>query len=526
MDINMPQLKQPMRPEEMGIREHCNKYCDKCEKWMQDLLEAMKRDKDTYMVVFDTVMKECREMEEEISKLPPEILKLLSPRLAKKFAKLICIYNCEFRWPPRHSWGALSHVPLCKAVFRSVLTRFIEKFDTSFMTNKLGVALMVENLDFVPGLLELHLYPNKRIQSGILAGMIHHLKNLQIFEFKFYCTDEIIAQLQRHCPHLTNLKVAYSREVTNASVQPLREARKLKRLNLEGTEIDEEHYALLLSELPNIANIMFWRKEASILRHIAVERLDTITHVTGYLQDIDTLTHKCPNTTNINICPVTTDLSGLTAFKALRTLNFYFLDYGSSNFKAVLQGVGHGLTDLKLSSGEGVDLQDITTLCPSLANLCLISCSLSSLNSNTPFDPQLPHFRNLINLEIDHLVGCPNVSRYIRHYVNLKTICLIRTSSFTVLLVKEIINLGTYKQLEILRVEEIWQEDIDVKALELLIQHCPLLKRIALTGGRRSLYRDVFGELKHQILLQNVHLKFRQYERDRSPYKCYANMLP
>jgi hypothetical protein len=33
---------------------------------------------------------------------------------------------------------------------------------------------------------------------------------------------------------------------------------------LEGTEIDDEHYALLLSELPNIANIIFWRKEASI----------------------------------------------------------------------------------------------------------------------------------------------------------------------------------------------------------------------------------------------------------------------
>jgi hypothetical protein len=110
------------------------------------------------------------------------------------------------------------------------------------------------------------------------------------------------------------LDVAFSRKVTNASVQPLREARKLKVLDPEGTEIDDEHYGLLLSELPNTANI-FWRNEASILHHIAVERLDTITHVSGYIQDINSLTHKCPNTTNITMFPFTSDLSGLTAFR-------------------------------------------------------------------------------------------------------------------------------------------------------------------------------------------------------------------
>jgi hypothetical protein len=108
--------------------------------------------------------------------------------------------------------------------------------------------------------------------------MIHHLENLQIFTYRTYCTDEIIAQLQQYCPHLTQLDVSYSHKVTNASVQPLREARKLKFLNLGRTRINDEHYGLLLSELPNVANITIWRNEASILGHITVERLDTITH--------------------------------------------------------------------------------------------------------------------------------------------------------------------------------------------------------------------------------------------------------
>jgi hypothetical protein len=49
-----------------------------------------------------------------------------------------------------------------------------------------------------------------------------------------------------------------------------------------------------------------------------------------------------------------------------------------------------------------------------------------------------------------------------------------------------------------------------MKVLQLLIRHCPHLKRIELVG-RRSLQRDVFGELKGEILLQNFDLKFREY---------------
>jgi hypothetical protein len=121
-------------------------------------------------------------------------------------------------------------------------------------------------------------------------------------------------------------------------------------------------------------------------------------------------------------------------------------------------------------------------------------CLILHLTSNTPFHNQLPHFRKLINLEIGCLDGRPNVGSYIRHYFNLKSIHLMKTSSFTVKLVAEISNIGTYKQLEILCVNEDWREDIDVKALELLIRHCALLKRIELVGSS-SIQRDVFMEL-------------------------------
>jgi hypothetical protein len=167
----------------------------------------------------------------------------------------------------------------------------------------------------------------------------------QIFTYRCLCTDEIIAQLQQYCPHLTELDVFYSREVTNASVQPLQTAaRELKFLNLYGTRIDDEHYGLLLSELPNAANITIRGKGTSILHHIPVERLDTITHVTRYILDIGTETVVRRNRSITGRSRIMIDLSGLSAFNALRVLEIQDVGYTSSDIKTVLQGVGHRLT--------------------------------------------------------------------------------------------------------------------------------------------------------------------------------------
>jgi hypothetical protein len=482
----MPQLKQPTRLEEMGIRLHINKYCGKCKEWMEELVDAMKIDYLAYELVVRSIFNECREMGDEISNLPPGILKLLSYRLAKQTARLICNYDYNFDTLPCSFWEVRRNISVCKAVFRSVLTRFVERFDKSLVRNRQVQVLMVQNLKSVPGLLELWLYPYFKDESQLLANMIHHLKNLQIFTYQTHSTDEIIAQLQWHCPHLTELDIAYSSRVTNASVQYLRKVRKLKFLNLEGTQIDGEHYAMILSELPNIANITFHRYASCFLHHIAVERLDTITHVGCYIGASD----------RISMDRVARDLSGLTGFNALRALTIHGLDYGRSNWKAVLQGVGHRLTDLKLSLIRGVALQDIVTLCPSLANLSLNCCSDLNLNSYTYFDPKLPHFRNLITLELGYLEGSPNVCTLFRYYVSLKTIQCTDTDSYTV-------RIFRYS------VEQSTRHDIKVDAVKFMTPHSPFLKGIELVGSISN-DRDVFRKIKRQIVLQDFDLKLKE----------------
>jgi hypothetical protein len=359
---------------------------------------------------------------------------------------------------------------------------------------------MLQNLDSVPGLLELSLPLRKSNRAVLLEGM-KHLKNLQIFKSHLYCTDEIIEQLQMHCPHLTVVDIADSKQVTNASVQHLRKVRKLRFLNLYETSIDDDHYGLLLSESPNIGNITFERSIGSLLRHIAEEKLDTITHVRIVARYIYR---------NFR------DVSGLTVFNALRALEFHLLDYGSSNIKTVSQGLGHRLTDLTLGRCNDVDLQDIIILCPTLVNFSLTCCSVLNLNSGIPLDFQLPHFRNLINLEIRYALRNPDIN-YIRYYNSLKTIRLKYAGSFTVDLANEILHLATYKQLEVLHMGG----DLpDVKALQLLIGHCPLLKRIELSRFG-NLQSDVFGELKRQVLSQNFDLKIK----DTATYSSLKYMV-
>jgi hypothetical protein len=67
---------------------------------------------------------------------------------------------------------------------------------------------------------------------------------------------------------------------------------------------------------------------------------------------------------------------------------------------------------------------------------------------------------------------------------------------------------------------------INAKVLELLIAHCPLLKRTELVGNTDPGVDYVFGELKRQILLQNVDLKFKLTDAMLHPnYELYTKLF-
>jgi hypothetical protein len=474
------------------------------------LYSAHQSDDEAYSLAERRISGECREMKEEISTLPPGVLRVLSPRLATEFAKLLSRRQFKAASTVYKFWSEGRYVSACKVVFRCVLNRYIQRFEDHNRSDWFAQTIIIKNLDSVPGLVELSIKPSFiERQPSLLTTMIHHLTNLtnlQMFECPAYCTDEIVLKLRLHCPKLTHADFEHSKQVTNSSVEHLMELKKLKFLNLKQTKIDDEHYGLLLSNLPQIANVSFLKVGDAILANITAEQLDTITHISGSFQNIHDLTQKFPNTTNISLYCNYSRMTGLTGFRALRVLEFFDLFYGPSAVSAVLHDVGHRLTDLKLCMVTDLNLHEIVTLCPSLKNLSMVSCSESDSNHNTPFDTQLPHFRNVINLKIKHYVARTIASRFIRNYINVKTIYFKEFCVFTGEFVTDIIKLGTLTQLEVLHVEECWPGALTMEVLELLIQHCPLLNRIEGLRKCPRINRLHIRNLKAKLSKQNIDL--------------------
>jgi hypothetical protein len=202
--------------------------------------------------------------------------------------------------------------------------------------------------------------------------MLPHLTHLEVFSYKYNCTDEVIEQLGLHCHNLKEIYVSRSSRVTNASVQHLLRLRKLEILVLNRTLIDYEHYSLLLSELP-IQNIRFSPLYENILDDVADVKLHKISNVTGVVKDVNLVAQRCPNITHmdLHLAINSVDVSCLAALTTLRNLRIVGGDYATSNLNAVLTGIGPSLTDLTLDSMYNVNLHDIVTL-----SLLVISISV------------------------------------------------------------------------------------------------------------------------------------------------------
>jgi hypothetical protein len=411
-------------------------------------------------------------------------------------------YNCKVIDIEARFGNEEEHDSLCVAMFRSVLTPYVYKYDDEIMWDSFTQNLVVQTLDSVPGLRTLYLpYAAHINQSAHLARMIRHLKQLQVFAYRFGYTDEIIEQLALHCPHLKKISFSGSRRLNSDSIHHLLQLKELQFVYVDRTQIADKYYGLLLSKLPQIRNIKFMPKERNILDYNVVGNLDKISHVSGYVENIEMLTQRCPNITNLDITTIIGDLSSLAVLTSLRTVRISRTDYVTSNVNAVLTGVGRRLTELALTWVTRVNLQDIVTLCPSLKILAVRRSFYLPLNVDAPLDPQLPHFRNLISLSINMSRRDEMNYNYIRYYVNLKRIRLLSTS---IGFMRGVLNSGAFANLEEFEILEYGSGTMTMEAVQLLIQSCSRLKRIRGLETCKRIRRSFIQELKRRFLVQNL----------------------
>jgi Leucine-rich repeat (LRR) protein len=387
-------------------------------------------------------------------------------------------------------------------MFCSVLTPYVYKYDR--ITNDFTQWLVFQTLDSVPGLRTLRFTLN---QLEYEWAQLAKLRHLQEFSYSYFCTDEVVEQLRLHCTHLKKVSLSTSRDVTNASVQHLLQLKELQFLNLDGTQIDSKNYGLLLSELPQIKDISFRIMGEDILDHVAEKDLHKVSHVRGYVCNISMLAQRCRYITNLYIeLEIRVDLSGLAVLTTLRTVIISNGHYVRNNLNAALSGIGPRLTNLTLRYIDSVNLQDIVTLCQLLASLSLVWCTWLPSDTNTPIDPQLPHFRNLISLRITNCDEEETTYNYIRHYVSLKKI-YFRIRNFNVEFMREVVRSGTFAQMEDLYVE-LGPGRLTMEDLEMLLEHCPYLKTIGSLGCCCSDHsEDLINKFQRRLFVRNFDLE-------------------
>jgi hypothetical protein len=390
------------------------------------------------------------------------------------------------------------------AMFRCVLALCLYEYEPEVTSKAFTQDLVLQTLSSVPGLRRLCLpVENHIIRSEQVATSMHHLKDLEVFIYMYHCTDQVVIQLGLNCTNLTEVNFHHSFMVTNNCVPHLLRLSNLQYLYLEGTSVDTKHYGMLLSQLPKIADLRIPRPSDDILKHITLKAVNTITDVYGHVRDIKLLIKKCPNTRKFVVAFSVIDLSGVTAWNNLRSLEISFNDCAQIKLNAILTGVGRKLTDLKLVKVHNLDFQNIITLCPSLKNLALLMCQTLPPNADTPLNTQLLHFKNLISLQIEKFFTDRTDYSYIQNYVNLEKIDLFRIDIFTDEFMSEVVRRGTLANLEECYITETMDGAMTFEVLRQFIQYCSHLKVFGHTDSLPRLEQENIEELKREMLLGN-----------------------
>jgi hypothetical protein len=175
-----------------------------------------------YCITTSSVLAECHQIRRSLSECPYFVIEMMSPQLTRKFADMIANYKSNYCYIRNLFWNTESRSSLCSAMFRSVLTPHVYRYNDKIVFDYVTMGLVIQALDSVPELRTLH-FPLRGVvvDPAALARMIYHLRHLQIFTYGGHCTDEVIEQLGLHCIHLQKVSVCHSSRVTNASAKHL-----------------------------------------------------------------------------------------------------------------------------------------------------------------------------------------------------------------------------------------------------------------------------------------------------------------
>jgi hypothetical protein len=505
----MPERKLPMTARYTCIEKAREMLRDVLGRWIGKLCVAEMSGLLYYRQQVEDVTSECRTMNEFLTTLPLNILDDLNPLVVSDFVEeLSSNYKSDSGF---EGIDEELHNLACTNMLESVLLPSTTRFNKRIWSSS-EQKLIIQTFNSTPNLT--HLIFDSATDSDnsvLLASNIHHLTQLVSFTYKYQCTDQVVEQLALHCRILEEIDVSCSTAVTNASVDHLLQLNNLSDVNLLWTSVASESYALLISVLPEIANIKWSLPICNVLNGVDRESLETINYIRGPVCDTNILTRMCPNIIILILLCVDVDLSSLTALDGLVDVRIEQAHYEQSNMDVLLTGIGHRLDQLHLRDVDNVHMTDIVTLCSSLRVLVLDHCTYIPTDPNTLMWSDISHFQNVNVLDIYDISVSDVYNLHLGYYVNLDTFVCVGVHVLSDGFMDQAVKNGAFRNIKHFEVDGTETGDLSMDTVWLLLDNCERLK----TLGRLATWRLVTAEnvldLESRVLSENIDLTIIKY---------------
>jgi hypothetical protein len=306
----------------------------------------------------------------------------------------------------------------------------------------------------------------------LLVERIQILTHLQEFYYHTGCTTEIIIQLSKYCSGMKRISVQNSRRVDDKCVEHLLRLGQLFSLNVAETSVSTNSYAALLSGLPQIQDVTWFRLIDPVLGNIN-QRLPSVTAFVGRISVAELLVHKCPNITNLSLYSPTQDISGLGELRNVVSISIRNCSSIIIRFSEVIRRLGRRLKTLQLGRVENINMNDLINYCTSLHSLRINFCRMIFTGV---FDPELPHFQNLKELRLRRNSGPFDFCFVLHLYVNLSVIHVVTMAQMTDVVIRQIVTGGGFKNITEFVLAHCGY--LSMNTAWLLMQNCPNLTKI------------------------------------------------
>jgi hypothetical protein len=219
----MPKLKQPMSLQEQVVQSVVKMTSKSCVPWIRKLRDAADIGSKVYLKRTQNVMTDCDKLHDHLASFPIGIKEHIAPLIIKEVIDVITEYDETSDELKRASWyREEEHNTVCAKMLSAVPLTCITEYEMKCLHSSFAETLIIQALDSVPKLTMLVLNPLKVIDnSALLTNIIHHLTQLQLFQYEYHCTEVVVEQLALHCTQLKTINVRLSIAVTDASVQHL-----------------------------------------------------------------------------------------------------------------------------------------------------------------------------------------------------------------------------------------------------------------------------------------------------------------